>query len=540
VQVDGFSDRGPAIGTLWDYGVEGSVFGIPTFNEGLGRLYYINDGGTDNVGLGRRNLAVPDDNRGRALIRHRSQTPFGTALTGELGYISDRNFLEQYYEGEWDRDKDHESLLHLNHQIDNLTISGLVRGQLNDFSNTTEWFPRGDLTILGQTIPGTWLTWSSHSSIGYGQIRQADPPPDPSDPFVPLPYFPNVGGTVAMTRHELDLPFNVGPVKFVPYALGEAAHWQEDITGSELSRLYGSAGLRGSLQAWTVRPDIRSSILGLNGLAHRMVFDFDYSYSESDEPLGSLAIYNEFDDNAQERFRERFNLLVYGGAVPGMFDPRFYAVRSGAGRSVTDPYHELVDDLNVLRMGWRHRWQTKVGPPERPRIRDWMTLDLEASFFPNADRDNFGEHFGLIGGDYAWHVGDRTVILADALYDLFAGGQELWNVGILTQRGARGSLYLGFRQVKVGPIESQLAVASYSYVMSPKWVSTFGTQYDVAEGRDRGQSATITRIGEYALLHIGLGYDRSRNNVGFGISIEPRLGGSAPGSTQLGNLLGIP
>lgn len=540
VQLDGYTDRGPGFGTLWDYGREGSLFGIPLFNEGFGRLYYINDSGTDNLGLGRRNLAVPDNNRGRALIRHRSRTPFGTALTGELGYISDRNFLEQYYEGEWDRDKDHESLLNLNHQVDNLTISGLVRGQLNDFSNTTEWFPRGDLTILGQSIPGTWLTWSSHSSVGYGQIRQADAPTDPNDPFVPLPYFPNVGGTVAMTRHELDLPFNAGPVKLVPYALGEAVYWQEDITGSELSRLYGSAGLRGSLQAWTVRPDIHSAILGLNGLAHRMIFDFDYSYSVSDQPLGSLAIYNEFDDNAQERFRERFNLLVYGGAVPGMFDPRYYAVRSGAGRSVTDPYHELVDDLNVLRMGWRHRWQTKVGPPERPRIRDWMTLDLEASFFPNADRDNFGEHFGLIGGDYSWHVGDRTVLLADALYDLFAGGQQLWNVGILTQRSARGSLYLGFRQVKVGPIESQLAVASYSYSMSPKWVSTFGTQYDVAEGRDRGQSLTITRVGEYALLHIGLGYDRSRNNVGFGISFEPRLGGSTPNSTQLGNLLGIP
>ena len=518
----------------------GSIFGVPTQNDGFGRLYYINDGGKDNLGQGRRNLNVPENNRGRALIRHRSTTPFGTALTGELGYISDRNFLEQYYEGEWDRDKDHESLLHLNHQIDNLSISGLVRGRLNDFSNQTEWLPRGDLTILGEPVFGTWLNWSSHSSVGYGRIRPADAPSDPTDVFVPLPYFPSVGGTVAMTRHEIDLPLNVGPLHLTPYVLGEAAYWQEDITASERSRLYGSAGLRGSLQAWTVRPDIRSSILGLNGLAHRMVFDFDYSYSDADESLSSLAVYNEFDDNAQERFRERFNLMVYGGAVPWMFDPRSYAVRSGAGRGVTDPYHELVDDLHVLRMGWRHRWQTKVGPPERPRIRDWMTLDLEASFFPDEDRDNFGESFGLIGGNYAWHVGERTTVLADALYDLFAGGQELWSVGILSQRSARGSVYLGFRQVKVGPIESQLVAASYSYAMSPKWVSTFGTQYDIAEGIDRGQSATITRIGEYALLHIGLGYDRSRNNVGFGISIEPRLGGSAPGSTQLSGLLGIP
>jgi hypothetical protein len=191
-------------------------------------------------------------------------------------------------------------------------------------------------------------------------------------------------------------------------------------------------------------------------------------------------------------------------------------------------------------MGWRHRWQTKVGPPDRPRIKDWMTLDLEASYFPDADRDNFGEEFGLLGGHYAWNVGERTTLLADAIYDIFNGGQEIWSLGILTQRSARGSLYLGFRQVDVGPIDSQLIVASYSYAMSPKWASTFGTSFDIAEGRDRGQSLTITRIGEYALFHMGLGYDASRSNVGFGISIEPRLGGYGTNSTQLSSLLGVP
>jgi hypothetical protein len=360
-----------------------------------------------------------------------------------------------------------------------------------------------------------------------------------ADPFSPLPFFPAVEGTVAMTRHELDLPLNIGPVNVVPYVLGEAAHWQEDFTGDELTRLYGSAGVRGSVLFWKVRPELRSAILGLNGLSHKMVFDFDYYIAESDESLGAIPQYNEFDDDAQERFRERFLLLAFGGVLPPMFDPRFYAVRSGAGRSVTAPYHELVDDQHVLRVGWRHRWQTKVGPPDRPRIKDWMTLDLEASWFPNADRDNFGEDFGLLGARYAWYVGERTTLLADALYDVFDPAQELWSVGILTQRSTRGSLYVGVRQVRAGAVDSQLLAASYSYAMSPKWVSTFGTSFDFVEGVDRGQSFTLTRIGEYALLHLGMGYDRSRNNFGLGLSVEPRLGSLRETSTQLSSLLGI-
>jgi hypothetical protein len=69
---------------------------------------------------------------------------------------------------------------------------------------------------------------------------------------------------------------------------------------------------------------------------------------------------------------------------------------------------------------------------------------------------------------------------------------------------------------------------------------TFGSSFDIAEGIDRGQSLTLTRIGEYALLHFGFGYDRSRNNVGIGISIEPRIGGYGPNSPQLSSLLGVP
>lgn len=543
LQLDGFTERGPAVGMLWDYDeVEAGLFGMPTLASGLGHLYYIYDDGRDNLGQGRRNLDVPDNNRGQALIRHRMQFPFGTSFTGELGYLSDRNFLEQYDEtgpNGWDRGKDYESLLMLGQTWDNLTISGLVKGRLNDFENDTQWLPRGDLTLLGEPLFGSWLTWSTHSYAGHGRVFPAEAPTDPADIFSPLPYFTNSSGLVAMTRHQLDLPLNVGPVKVVPYVLGEAAYWEEDLTQQQLSRLYGSAGVKGSVMFWTVRPEVQSAILGLNGLAHKMVFDFDYYYAQADEPLSSVPQYNPFDDNAQERFRSRFILNEFGGVLPDMFDPRYYAVRAGAGRSVTAPYHELVDDQQVLRVGWRHRWQTKAGPPVQPRIEDWMTLDLEASWFPDAERDNFGEDFGLLGGHYAWYVGERTVLLADAVFDMFGGGQEIWNVGILSQRSTRGSVYLGFRQVNVGPIDSQLLAASYSYAMSPKWATTFGTSYDIAEGLDRGQSLTVTRIGEYALLHVGFGYDRSRDNIGFAVSIEPRLGGFGPAATQLSSLLGI-
>jgi hypothetical protein len=168
-----------------------------------------------------------------------------------------------------------------------------------------------------------------------------------------------------------------------------------------------------------------------------------------------------------------------------------------------------------------------------------MTLDLETSVFPDEDQ-NFGENLGLLSGRYTWNVGARTKLLANGIFDVFDGGQKIWNVGVLSQRSSRGSVYVGFRQVEAGPIDSQLLVGSFSYHPSEKWVATFGTSFDVAEGIDRGQSATVTRIGEYLLFHAAAGYDRSRNAFGVGFSIEPKFGSYGNGSTQLSSLLGVP
>ena len=537
--VDGYSKRGPAVGTRGDYDVYGQILGMPAHMTGQGLLYYVHDGGSDRLGLGRNNLAFPDPNRGRALHRNRMEFPFGVSLSSELSYFfnDDRNFLEQYYESEFDRGKDQENLVNLAVQNDHITGSLMFQTRLNDIFDQTEWLPRLDLTVLGQPLLNDAVSWSSHSWIGYGHIRPAQAPTNPNDTFDPLPYFPDVQGLVTGTRHELSLPFQVGPVKVAPYALGEAAYWQQDMTADDRSRLYGSAGVRASVEFWRAVPEIQSSIFGLNGLAHKVVLDADYSYSRSSQSLSDIPQYNSFDEDAQERFRERFLDLEFGGALPAQFDPRFYAVRSGAGQSVTSAYQELVDNQQVLRLGLRQRWQTKEGPIERQRIKDWMSLDLEASVFPNANRDNFGETLGLLTGRYLWQVGERTQLLANAIVDPFHDGQRVWNAGVLTQRGPRGSLYVGVRQVQAGPINSSLLTGSFSYRMSEKWVSTFGAAYDLAEGRDRGQSLTITRVGEYMLFHLGTGYDRSRNNVSLNFMIEPRLG-SSNSSAQLSSLTG--
>ena len=538
IDVDYLSLRGPATGFKGNYkGTD--EYGNPYGGNGTG--YYINDGGTDNLGADRRSLNPPSPNRGLFQWEHRYDLDtYNAKLFGEIGFVSDRNFLEEYRERQFDTGKDVETKIQFNQNLtDNVAYTILGRPQFNWFENNTQWLPRGDFYVLGESFLNNMVNYSSHSTVGYGYMNPASPPTDPQEVFTPLPYYQNANGLVAQSRHEVELPFNLGALKMAPYALGEAAYWGDSMSGDPTSRLYGRGGLRSSIEFQRVFPNLQSEIFNLNGLVHKSQFDVDYSISGSTRKLGDILQWNEFDDNAQERFRMRFVQDTFGGVLPPQFDPRFYAVRSGAGASVTAPYSELVDTQQVARLNWHQRLQTRVGPPEMQRVKDWMTLDLGASIFPNSGRDNFGQTFGLVSSRYAWHVGDRTSILASSLYDFFPEGQQLWSVGVLTQRSLRGSVYVGLRQVKGGTLDSQIATCTFSEVLSPKWVVSGTTAYDIAQSRSAGQGFTITRVGEWLLVHLGANIDVSKNNVGVGISIEPRLGGKYISSTQLGSLLGV-
>lgn len=144
----------------------------------------------------------------------------------------------------------------------------------------------------------------------------------------------------------------------------------------------------------------------------------------------------------------------------------------------------------------------------------------------------------MLYGHYRWNVSDRSSLLTDASWDLVRdNAQNIWSVGVLSQRSLRGSVYLGYREVSAtNHFESKTIIGSYSYQMSPKWISTAAYAYDVAANESRGSSVTISRVGLDWILHFGLGFDFSKSNVGVE-SLEPRFGASS--GTNLGTLMGI-
>src|SRR5690606_12190260 len=115
----------------------------------------------------------------------------------------------------------------------------------------------------------------------------------------------------------------------VPFAMGEAAFWEQGIDGDSLSRLTSSVGTRASMQFQRIFPHVYSQAFGLNGLAHKIRLEAEYRLTDTSEPLGAIAQYTDIDDNAQERLRYRVPGAYFAGSLPPELAPRFYGVRTG-------------------------------------------------------------------------------------------------------------------------------------------------------------------------------------------------------------------
>lgn len=526
--VDYLSERGLALGSETDYQREG-LFGYPGQVDGFWRSWFINDNGLDNLGRGRFNLVPEEERRGNLLGRHRHRFAPGLNLRAELGYLTDRNFLEQYYERRWDTEKDYTTGVWLERNVGTQSFNLTADGQVNDFFTQSSWLPRLDHYVLGQPLLGNRVVWHGHSSLGYARFRPANAPLDPQDaaPWDLLAWeSADTDGIRMTTRQQLDLPLQLGPVKMVPYLLGDVSYWQEALDNNDLLRAYGQGGIRLSVPFWKVDPTVQSTLWNVNGLAHKISLEAELSHADASQNLDELPLYDPLDDDAQEAFRHRLAFNTFGipagGDVALRYDERYYALRRGMQGWVTGAVPEIADDLTAIRLGARQRFQTKRGLPGRERIIDWITFDTQVALFPEADRDNFGSTAGLFEYDFRWHLGDRVALLSDGMADFYSQGLRTASVGVQFNRPAMGDLYLGYRMIE-GPISSNIVSASLQYRMSDKWGLRGSTAVDFGDTGSIGHSLSLLYIGESFLWRIGANADTARDNIGFVFGLEPRF-----------------
>jgi hypothetical protein len=535
--LDYLTARGPGFGTEYDFAGR-ELFGIQTNFSGMVKLYGMSDRKQDVLGGDRGSyILYPDPStaypvshdrfRGWAYGKARfDDLPDGFSVTGQFSFLSDRNFLEQFYLNTHLNDLDQDTYLRVKQQEGNIAWTLMGQVGTRSWMTETDWLPKGDFYWLGQTFLDDWLVYNMHANAGFARLRPANQ--------VPLAYLPTDvrADTVRLDlMQELSVPFYLGPVKFAPYLKGDLAYYSEDVSGDQRGRLYGGGGVRWNMPLSRLYPNLQSDLFNVNQIYHKINLVGNYYIASSSSSLNNFPQLDRYNDDVSDQalrdIRPWQPLLNPTNAgyltTSNLFNPQNYALRRLIDTSV-----DGLDDIHVLQLGINQRLQTKRGFPGNEHVIDWMTLNAGVSVFPTSDRDNFGQAFGILEYDWVWNIGDRTALTSSGFFEPWQDGPRAFDIGTVFHRPDSSNLYVGYRQID--PVNSKAVVASLAYPLSGKYAVTAATVWDF--GVDvQTYSILLSRMGTDVMFNFGVNYNSTLNNFGVIFEILPNVARRPTGRT---------
>lgn len=255
VNLDYYGARGPALGTELEY-----EFGKGTYPRHRGKVtaFLIRD----SAKLDFTGAPLATTNRGRLHLEHCSQLNADWRVDAEYYWLSDADFLREFFRADFQQEKTPESYLLARYLHDSTYLALLYKWQVNKFITDLQEKPSLDLEIVGKPLGR--LVYDGSAVAGLYDLQFSDqlvpPPPDPPS-LVRL-----------HTDHALSLPFSVGIFRFDPFvrALATLAGKSAE-PGGAFDGAVSRAGFGGGLTASTTFSrtfDLVSKTFDLNRLRH--------------------------------------------------------------------------------------------------------------------------------------------------------------------------------------------------------------------------------------------------------------------------------
>jgi hypothetical protein len=384
----------------------------------------------------------------------------------------------------------------------------------------TEWLPRADAYLIGESLVNDWLNYTARASAGYARLK-------PSGAF-PLPVLATekrVDTGRLDLNQDLSLPLDVGPVRVTPYGVLDLTGYTNDLNGDSRGRIYGGGGARLSVPFSRLYREADSEIFNLHGLYHKVTVGANYFYARSNVRYSDLPLLDRLNDDAMDqgyRNMRPFQPMFTGGAAGAalatspFYDPQRYAIRR-----LIDNRVDTLDQINVAQFEIRQRLQTKRGFPGAEHVVDWLALDVSASFFPERERDNFGHTVSFLEYNGLWNVGDRTALSAAGWVEPYEGGSRYYTVGAALSRPDGTQFYTGYRQID--PINSKVVTAAVSYQLSRRYAVGLSATYDFGTNTALSNTVNFVRVGTDLTVSLGITYNAIVNNFGAQVIIVPNL-----------------
>ncbi|MDD4890406.1 MAG: LPS assembly protein LptD, partial [Phycisphaerae bacterium] len=494
-----YSKRGPSVAAKMDYKKE-DYFGYML-------LHGVADQGWDpfkedeNLPIQQTATNTSNQNgnksfepRGRALWRHHQYFKNDWELIAEVSWLSDRDFLQDWYQQEFDTGKEQETLLYLKKAWDNNAFTILFKPRINSFLNQAEKLPEIKYYKLGEPMWHDRLVYFSENSAAIANYAVDDQRLDRQS-----------SGMLGRldTRHEWDLPFQRGPFKIVPYVTVRLTDWTKGSDSMITDYVPPADQVTSSLL-----PD--STNTGSGGLRAFLATGVKSSVTFT-------RTYNDIESRFWDVHRLRH-------IIEPMFNVHLAADTVDRNALVPlDPGVEGITGASAVDFGIHQRLQTKRGGPGAWRTVDWMRLDLDFVAFANNDTNTFfeneftrpnrtaaqalaldrvfarGEWFSYRPEDslalstfnwyYEWRASDTTTLMWDG--NLGEGGLARMSFGASLQRTPRWRMYFGDRYLQI--TQSNDLIFQSHYKINRKYDWLFSAAYDTMNNQLANVQVTLVR-----------------------------------------------
>ncbi len=497
------------------------------------------DIGTDVLGSSRRNETPADKFRGRAVSEKTFDLTRGWQVQARLGYDSDSNFLPEWKPGEYENALPVDESIYLVNRDGSGFATALAEFQPNRVVTTADAeqanreisrLPELQYDRVGDSLLGDRLTfYSENSAAGLKYVRNEQslaqqgfyPGVEPGIPGYAYNGDPGQTTYRGDSRQEVDLPFDLGPVKVVPYAFGRYTVYNQGndtylrpnsakavpaavAVGPDQNRLLVGAGAKVSTDFWKTDDAAESDLFDVHRLRHVV------------SPSVNLF--------ASAQTVDQSRVFVYDQDV------------------------DAANDVQAMQIDLLQRWQTKRGGPGRWRSVDVLTLDLYANLFANQptqrirDPADFRSVFfdtrpetsiprNTANADATWRISDTTAVLANYSQNLDYDRVAFAAIGVAVQRDARLSYYLGTRYIAA--LGSDYANFEVNYELDRKYTLAASEGIDLAQSRNINYAVSLLRKFDNFQAGINLFYNEATGDKGVSVTFQPFGLSRGVGSGQL-------
>ncbi len=515
--VDAYTERGPALGfdLSWDRpGINGGVFG-----------YLIFDNGTDELSSGA-DIDRDDEFRGVLTAENIWRVTDDWTLFLEGSYISDAAFIDAFFDREAETRREFTNSLYARRLRANELLSFEVRGSLNDFvanedilqsvGAQTERLPELRYARVAEDIGPLSYTANARAGMvrfNFDEVEARERGLDtnrrsraglgirPGDSVADRLQLAGLDqGEVLRfdTRHELELPLNVGPFSVVPFAVGRFTAYDNEFdsfrgagdSDEEAYRLWSALGTRISTSIVKVDAAVQSRAFDLNGIRHII------------EP----------------------SVTAWQGA--STIDPALLPVYDNSVESLADG--------TVVRAGARQTWQTKRGgdfAEEGVYTVDWITLDTNyvwssddapvdspygLFYEARPELSNLGEH---VQADLVWLATNALAVTSDVLYDVENERLARFAAGLSLDHGPGLSSFMQYREIDV--LDGTRLRAGTRYELTRKYAFELSSTWNLDDDSFQRVGLDIERRFPQWTVTFALDVDNTSDNLSFGISARP-------------------